>query len=200
MRPIALALGGILLVPAVVRGQDWRDNQGYFYADSGWAKGLPRGTSGPTLAFGGELFVYKGSAVEAELGEIFVWSLGGSYHFLYRRGAGRLDPFVVGGYSVICCGDVGLHKGFHVGGGTNYWFSRHFGVRFEVRDEAFPGGLGTRVNNILGLRIGVMRAPSSSPFSLKGAMTGLRSIPCFFSTGHLPRFSTPARSLCSGNM
>lgn len=59
-------------------------------------------------------------------------SLGGSYHFL-RAPARRADPFVAAGVSGVTL--EGAPALFHFGGGLNYWLTRNFGLRAELRDH-----------------------------------------------------------------
>jgi hypothetical protein len=48
-------------------------------------------------------------------------------------GHGKLDPFVNAGYTRLQRG--GGANGVNFGGGVNYWFKRHLGVRIEIRDH-----------------------------------------------------------------
>jgi hypothetical protein len=63
-------------------------------------------------------------------------SLNGYYHLLAP--GRKLDPFVTGGYAVLF--RTGHFNGGDIGGGLNYWFVRHVGVRAEVRDHIFNPG------------------------------------------------------------
>jgi hypothetical protein len=79
-----------------------------------------------------------------------------TYHFEPRKTSRKTDPFLDGGLSLI----VGIGTGgggaaaFHYGGGVNYWFHRHMGLRLEFRHHVwFPEG-GESIN-LVGFRVGV---------------------------------------------
>jgi hypothetical protein len=88
---------------------------------------------------GADIFFYKGAAFSPSAGWVFdrnsigrgaaVVTLNGSYHFL--RGKGHFEPFVSAGYGALTnFGDsVSL---FNYGGGGQYWFNKHIGIRGEV--------------------------------------------------------------------
>lgn len=66
-------------------------------------------------------------------------------------GSGRkLDPFVTGGYSVLW--SAGHVNAGNFGGGLNYWFAKHFGLRVEARDHLRDAG---RLVQYFGVRFGV---------------------------------------------
>jgi hypothetical protein len=56
-----------------------------------------------------------------------------SYHFRPRSGEQKLVPFVTGGYTLFF--RSGTANGFNFGGGVNYWFREHLGLRLEFRDN-----------------------------------------------------------------
>ena len=66
-----------------------------------------------------------------------VASLNGYYHFARTRGH-RLDPFITGGYSVLFRSGH-LNTG-NFGGGVNWWFRPHIGLRLEFRDHVHSDG------------------------------------------------------------
>jgi hypothetical protein len=62
----------------------------------------------------------------------------------------KVEPFVTGGYTHFF--RWGTPNGINFGGGVNYWFSNHVGLRFEVRDNA----RGNRpLHHFVGFRIGL---------------------------------------------
>ena len=99
----------------------------------------------PTLHFGGggDVLVYEGLAVGAEVGYLApveslgdgfgVFSANLSYYFARRQR--RLVPFVTGGYSLAF--RSGTASGGNFGGGVEYWLRDHVGLRFEFRDHVF---------------------------------------------------------------
>lgn len=105
----------------------------------------PRGASFTellTVGGGGEGLLYRGLGVNADIGYQFVRgypgegvglaSLNGCYHFVDRSDPARLAPFVTAGYGIAFrTGHLNL---FNYGGGVNYWFHRHLGLRVEIRD------------------------------------------------------------------
>jgi hypothetical protein len=107
---------------------------------------------------GVEAKIYKrvGAGVEAgALSPVTVFSstlglasVNGYYHLLASDR--KLDPFITGGYSTLF--RTGRFNGGNVGGGLNYWFVQHVGVRAEVRDHIFNPG---RTLQDWGVRFGV---------------------------------------------
>jgi hypothetical protein len=106
---------------------------------------------GLTAGFGGEGYVYKGLGVGAELGTagfltsangnpnwIGVGSANASYHFFTKKAQGKVAPFVTGGYTLFFGQDTfdytgSIAHGFNVGGGVDYFASKHIGFRFDFR-------------------------------------------------------------------
>jgi hypothetical protein len=87
---------------------------------------------------GADVFVYKGAAVSPSGAWLYtrdnarglgVFTINGSYHFL--RGRGPFQPFVTAGYGALTDFSGGQST-FNYGGGANYWFGKHLGVRAEV--------------------------------------------------------------------
>jgi hypothetical protein len=80
------------------------------------------------LGVGGELaYATPWRSFTAGLG---IFSLNGAYHFARQS---RLDPFVTGGYSLIF--RSGHINTFNLGGGVNYWFHEHMGLKLDFRDH-----------------------------------------------------------------
>jgi hypothetical protein len=113
------------------------------------------------IGAGGEGLVYKGLGVGGEAGYVgaaqglsdggFIISPNVSYNFLSASKSGKFVPFVTGGYSVVI-GDGGVGSAINFGGGMNWWFSNHFGLRLEVRDHIPPQAASF---HIVGVRIGL---------------------------------------------
>lgn len=93
-----------------------------------------------SVGAGADIFVYKGAAFSPSAGYLFnrgeaggggvaVITVNGSYHFL--RGKGPVEPFVTAGYGAFANLGGGQSM-FNYGGGVNYWFKKHLGVRAEV--------------------------------------------------------------------
>jgi hypothetical protein len=96
-------------------------------------------------ALGGEFVIGHTIGVGGEVGAVlrhsdfgFV-SLDGSVHLSHSGAKGKVDPFVIGGYTRAITIFSGAN-GANFGGGVNYWLTRHFGVRAEFRDMRFTSG------------------------------------------------------------
>ena len=95
------------------------------------------------LGFGGE-YVFKntigaggevGFLGRTDLGALGAASLNGYYHF---KRNGSWAPFVTAGYSNF----FELFQSTslaNIGGGVNYWYRDHFGLKFEFRDHFASG-------------------------------------------------------------
>lgn len=131
----------LVLIILTISAAAQNRGQGYIFAAPG---GVANGGDA-TLHFGGggEGLVYKGLGAGAEIGfmgpasymgEGFgVFSANGSYHF--RRDQ-KLVPFVTSGYTLFFRdGSANL---VNFGGGVNYWFRDHLGLRVEFRDHVLP--------------------------------------------------------------
>jgi hypothetical protein len=109
-------------------------------------------------AGGGEVFLYKGASIGAEVGPVissteiggrYVFGLGSAsaaYHFL--RQSNRVEPFFDVGYSATF--RAGIASGSNVGAGVNIWQKKNVALRFEYR--AYLGRL--RIHEV-GPRFGV---------------------------------------------
>jgi hypothetical protein len=65
-------------------------------------------------------------------GVVVIGSVNGYYHFIHKRSR-KLDPFITGGYTgIISDGSV---NAFNFGGGVNWWFVRHLGLKLEFRNH-----------------------------------------------------------------
>jgi hypothetical protein len=176
MKRLIFATTLLIMVPALVLAQNadhpYR-GQGYLFF------GLGTGTrpcfNAPGLDYcshplfkhvggGGEGFLYKGLGFGAELGyanwgaydrQAWITSADFSYH-LRRRAAHGVDPFALGGASLIVPtpkeGGRGAVAG-NFGGGANLWFSRHAALRLEFRDVV--GGDFWPYDHYLSFRVGM---------------------------------------------
>jgi hypothetical protein len=99
-----------------------------------------------TVGLGGDALFYKGFGAGFDLGYLFprrsvgdgigLVSLNGAYHLKNRIAGGRFEPFAIAGYGLAFrSGHLNLYD---LGGGAIYWFSRHLGVRIDLRDYRSP--------------------------------------------------------------
>ncbi|WP_321475782.1 hypothetical protein [uncultured Paludibaculum sp.] len=138
-----ILLLAVALLPAAAQRYN---GHGYFY----YGLDAP---SGGNLAqvmstgVGGEAFVWKGLAAGAELGYLFprtepgigvgLFNANGAWHLVNRDHPGKFVPFVTAGYTL---GFRGGHANLlNWGGGATYWFSRHAGLRTEIRLYEYLG-------------------------------------------------------------
>ena len=161
----------LLTMPALLWAQDadhpYR-GQGYLFFGAG------PGTGGPTkpvfkqVGGGGEGFLYKGLGVGAEVeyanpsegSNEFTNALVGSAYFSYHFGRhakrGKVDPFALGGFSVVGPAQAGGGRGSlagNFGGGANWWLATHAALRFEFRDVV--GAKFWPYDHVLSFRLGV---------------------------------------------
>ena len=92
------------------------------------------------VAGGGEVFLYRGASLGAEVGPVisssetggtYVFGLGSAnvaYHFSRQS---KIEPFLNVGYSVTF--RAGVANGSHVGAGVNFWQKKNVALRFEFR-------------------------------------------------------------------
>jgi hypothetical protein len=116
---------------------------GYLFVAPGVANASNESLGLIHLAVGGE-YVFKstvGAGAEigllgrTDLGALGATSLNGYYHFHRDR---HLAPFVTAGYSSFF--DLGGHVNLaNIGGGVNYWYRDHFGIKLEFRDHFSTG-------------------------------------------------------------
>ncbi len=160
MKKAAWALVVLALIPALCRAQVGEKPQGWGYGFFAPTALTPGTYSALHIGAGGEGLLYKGLGLGGEVGYlaptramsygIGIGSVDGSYHFLTGSPGQRVVPFVTGGYSLAFrSGTLNLAN---YGGGIHYWFSRHVGLRLEVRDHAYLRGSAAHA---LGFRVGV---------------------------------------------
>jgi len=140
----------LLMVPALAPAQGAEPKyrgQGYLFF------GLGTGTAGSgyhpvmeQVGFGGEGFLYKGLGVGAEAvyaswggyyNTAWIGSGAVSYHFGRHKAPVGVDPFVLGGVSIVGPTSAGGGRGSpagNFGGGANLWLAKHAALRFEFRD------------------------------------------------------------------
>ena len=141
----AFVLSVIVLLPSVARAQQVGNGQWYAFGAVGYQTGVGGAQVGGGIGY--ERLLYKGLGLGGEFGGYggsdarAVLSANGSYHF--RQSASqKLVPFGTAGVSALAaCGDgCGASGAFNFGGGINYWFRPHRGLRLEFRDHVFNDG------------------------------------------------------------
>jgi hypothetical protein len=142
----------VILLPFAVAAQSKeRRGQGYFFVAP---TTTTAGDFGLHIGGGGEGLVYKGLGVGGEIGyfvdDAGILSSNVSYHFTKASKSGKFAPFVTGGYTLLVGSDA-LHA-VNVGGGVNWWFKDHLGLRLEFRDHV---ALQFGSTHIFGVRIGL---------------------------------------------
>lgn len=117
---------------------------------------------------GGEVFIYRGLAAGGDVGttignpddRITISSADVSYHFFCCRARRKVEPFAGGGFSYLA-GDINTHgivysyssedrTGPNFSQGLIVWATKHFGVRFEVREYRMFVSYGALENVIPG--------------------------------------------------
>jgi hypothetical protein len=146
----------LLPLAAAAQSKD-RRGQGYFFVAP---TATTAGDFGLHIGGGGEGLVYKGLGVGGEIGYlgvsqelsrgIGVLSPNVSYNFTKASKSGKFAPFVTSGYTLLFGSDA-LHAA-NVGGGVNWWFKDHLGLRLEFRDHV---ALQFGSAHIFGVRIGL---------------------------------------------
>ena len=138
----ALLAGSAIAQTTAAQTTKEHHGQGYGFVAPG---AVNDGSSSSTMHFGvgGEGLIYKGLGVGGEIGYAIptrrpedgfgIFSANGSYHFRHASASGKLVPFVTGGYSLFFRSSTGNAVNF--GGGVNYWFREHAGIRAEFRDH-----------------------------------------------------------------
>jgi hypothetical protein len=156
-KPFSVILLVVLLPLAAAAQSKDHHGQGYFFVAP---TTTTAGGFGLHIGGGGEGLVYKGLGVGGEIGYIGaarelnrgigVLSPNVSYNFTNASKSGKLAPFVTSGYSLLIGSDA-LHA-VNVGGGVNWWFKDHLGLRLEFRDHV---ALRFGSTHIFGVRIGL---------------------------------------------
>jgi hypothetical protein len=122
----------------------------YFFQEAG----------GMNTGFGGEVFVHRGLAVGGEIGYAAPqWNFSGSsalgmlspdvsYHFLGRGNRRKVDPFVIGGYTLYVGDRTATQSGF------NLWATKHAALRLEVRNQDHIASFHSQSTHFVAFRIG----------------------------------------------
>jgi hypothetical protein len=150
----------IAFLPSLSLAQASQDYRGQGYVFAGPSYSSYYSSALINAGGGGEGFVHKGMSVGGEIGGFVhtgpsdaafgVISPNVSYHFREASSSGKLVPFVTGGFSLFFKGRA--DPGSNVGGGLNYWFKDHLGLRIELRDH-IPWR--TDIGHIVGVRVGL---------------------------------------------
>jgi hypothetical protein len=116
------------------------------------------------LGLGGEAFLHEGLGAGAEVshaswaGNNAAWIVSGdlSYHFRRHARRGGVDPFVLGGVSIVSATEAGTGRASPAGNfgvGANVWLAKHAALRFECRDVV--GANSWSFSHVVSFRIGV---------------------------------------------
>lgn len=150
----------IICIPALAtaQGTDYSRGQGYVYFAPGVATEWENAKT-VQVGAGGEGFFSKYAGLGADAGylaqfedyrNLGTFSLYAVGRFRAKTSDNKVEPFVTGGYTHFF--RWGTPNGINFGGGVNYWFKEHVGLRFEVRDNA----RGSRpLHHFVGFRVGV---------------------------------------------
>jgi hypothetical protein len=160
MKQVAGTIVLIIWLPLLAAAQnaDWSKGHGYVYVAPGVATEWENTTT-LHIGGGGEGFFSKYLGVGADAGylaqfedyrNLGIFSLYAVGRLRPKTSNNKVEPFVAGGYTHFFQG--GTPNGINFGGGVNYWFKNHVGLRFEVRDNA----RGSRpLHHFVGFRIGL---------------------------------------------
>jgi len=167
MNRVTAAAALLMIMPALAPAQNTDPAyRGQGYAFFGLGTGFPRNPFFKYAGGGGEGFLYKGFAFGGEIEHAgigqynpfnaWIGSADFSYHFGRHAAPRKLDPFVVGGLSVVGPTQKGNGRGSpagNFGGGANWWLADHAALRFELRDVV--GANFWPYDHALSFRIGV---------------------------------------------
>ena len=160
-----------LLTPVLAPAQDTNPSyrgQGYVFFGLGAGTGAPSSAPFEHVGGGVEGFLYKGLAFGGEVdyahsgkqyavSPAWIGSVDFSYHLGRHAPRGKIDPFLLGGFSVVGPTPGGSGRGAaggNFGGGANWWLAEHAALRFEFRDVV--GGYPFwPYNHVLSFRVGV---------------------------------------------
>jgi len=136
-----ILLIGLLPLLAAAQGSDYSRGHGYFYVAPGVRGGYDEpGVATFQVGGGAEGFFTRSLGVGVDVGGLRWfeqdWFVAVSPNFVLRfrakRDENKLEPFVTAGGTVFT-GYYG--NGLNFGGGVNYWFTDHVGLRLEARDS-----------------------------------------------------------------
>ncbi len=141
-RPYKLCLSILLLGV----GAAAQHSNGYVFGGFGSVSG--GGGSTLQVGVGGEAVFLRYVGIGGEAGALAPTSdFGAAIAVLSANGYGHIptrgkwDPFLTAGYSRLQ--RTGGVNAFNYGGGVNYWFKRHLGLRMEFRDHVASEGSNT---------------------------------------------------------
>ncbi|MBZ5674049.1 MAG: hypothetical protein LAP61_07360 [Acidobacteriia bacterium] len=145
----------IVLLILMSAGVMLAQSHGYVFVAPGVASNSGNSAGLIHLGVGGEAILPMGIGAGAELGflgrtsldALGSLSLNGYYHF--KRG-GYWKPFATAGYSNFFT-FTGHSNLANIGGGVNYWYKDHMGIKLEVLDHFSSG---TNSANYLEFRFG----------------------------------------------
>jgi hypothetical protein len=151
-----ILLAVLLPFAAAAQSKEHR-GQGYVFVAP---TSTTEGGIGLHIGGGGEGLVYKGLGVGGEIGYlgsadglrdgIGVLSTNISYHFTKATKSRKFAPFVTSGYSMVFRRSA--INSVNIGGGANWWFKDHIGLRLELRDH-IP--LRSEAIHFFGVRFGL---------------------------------------------
>ncbi|MBI3934439.1 MAG: hypothetical protein HY316_07075 [Acidobacteria bacterium] len=160
------ALFALALVVSCISAQAQSHSHGYIFFAPGVASGGGNTNGALAGGVGAEGVFPGGVGLGAELGALKIrhrsgngsFSSGGGFglvsvggYFHIPRSLSSVDSYLTAGYSALVA--LGLAASFfHIGGGVNWWFAPHFGLKMEFRDQA-RGSSGT--TNIATFRFGL---------------------------------------------
>lgn len=169
MKKLIATVALLVMVPASVSAQDTDHpyrGQGYLVFGVGPGTGGPSNPIFKQAGGGGEGFLYKGLGVGAEVeyasggnyefSKAWIGSADFSYHLRRHAARGKVDPFVLGGLSVVGPTQKGGGRGSpagNFGGGANLWLAQHAALRLEFRDVV--GANFWPYSDVLSFRVGV---------------------------------------------
>ena len=129
----------LLLAVALTAATATAQTHGYVFVAPGLGNGGGDSAAIVHLGIGGEAVLPMGIGAGAEVGflgrtsfdVLGTASINGYYHFKHDR---PWAPFVTAGYSnfFTLTGHTNLAN---LGGGLNYWYKDHFGIKLEVLDH-----------------------------------------------------------------
>jgi hypothetical protein len=152
---------GLFPLAAVAQGYNSAKQDAFFYVAPGVRTGLHTDTVMATQVGGGvEGFVTPNLGAELDMGglkpsdSIWLGTLSANMvaRFRVKGDANGVEPFITGGYTLFF--RSGTANGYNFGGGVNYWFSRHVGLRLEGRDSVWVNA-GAPDLNFVGFRVGL---------------------------------------------
>jgi hypothetical protein len=160
-------LSALLVVLASAISLQAQSNSAYVFAGPGavTAAGVSTAVLHGGVGFEVRLPVGLGAGAEAGVlsniertGVVVIGSLNGYYHFIHGRLL-KLDPFATAGYTGIV--SDGSINAFNFGGGVNWWFAHHAGLKLEFRDHiteqsfSFLSTRGSQTIQLPEFRVGI---------------------------------------------